>query len=59
MNGQRISFKRVTFGVPLFKNTKETCFFTFKNAFNPQEKIKQSFVISSIDNELKQTLFFE
>ncbi len=35
MNGQRISFKRVTFGVPLFKNTKETCFFTFKNAFNP------------------------
>jgi hypothetical protein len=35
MNGQRISFKRVTFVVPLFKNTKETFFFTFKNAFKP------------------------
>lgn len=33
MNGQRIYFERVTFGVHLFKNTKEKCFFTFKKCF--------------------------
>ncbi len=29
MNGQKKCFKKMTLGVPLFKNTKGTWFFTF------------------------------
>lgn len=33
MSGQGKRFEKITFGVPLFMNTKETCYFVLKNAF--------------------------
>ncbi len=34
MNGQKNHFKKITLWVPLFMNTKRTCFATFLNVLN-------------------------
>jgi hypothetical protein len=57
MSSQGKSFEKVTFGVHLFMNTKEACFFVLKNAF--RRASNNHFLICLIDNGFKQLQPFE
>jgi hypothetical protein len=57
MSGQGKHFRKVTFGVPLLKNTKQTCFFPLFGMLLISRKGHQIIILSIclIDSGLRQS----